>query len=485
MPWLLSRSAAQGCAFRGNHYALRQTPSAQCGGSAKTHRPCPWYPEGDVSPQIGGSSLSRAACTIASPNYLHFARTLAASFVRQHPGDRFFVLIVADLADPAPFSGDPNFTPVMLGDIGLRDLRVEAMKYDILELNTNVKPTFMKHLLLRYGFDSLVYLDPDIFVYAPLEPVFQPLEAGAAAVITPHMTTPVSDGKSPAEQDLLYNGTYNLGFIGVSCSPEGRRLLDWWEDRCLALGYSEGRTGLFVDQKWINLVPGLFEGVHISRDAGLNMAYWNLHERSLVSEGAGYTVKSPVSGRVPLRFFHFSGVEPTDPTVLSRHTNRFTLAERGDLQPLFADYIRTVEANHLPAPEALPYGFDQLSDGTALNRLARRLFAAHAGQFTRPEGNSPDPFDAAGAFAAFARSQGLVKGRAAPAKATWRQFNAEDRRVLAVHRLLRWALRVLGPNRYELLMRYLAYISVLRHQGVFLRDPRWDKTPPSETQNES
>ena len=50
-------------------------------------------------------------------------------------------------------------------DIGLEDVRGEAMKYDILELNTNVKPTFLKHLLERYGLTKLVYLDPDIFVY--------------------------------------------------------------------------------------------------------------------------------------------------------------------------------------------------------------------------------------------------------------------------------------------------------------------------------
>lgn len=428
--------------------------------------------------------MSRAACTIASPNYLHFARTLAASYVAQHPGDRFFVLIVAGLTDPAPFRLDPSFTPVMLGEIGLRDLRVEAMKYDILELNTNVKPTFMKHLLRAHNLDALVYLDPDIFVYASLDPVFQPLAGGATAVITPHMTTPVFDGCSPGEQDLLYNGTFNLGFIGVGNTPEGLRLLDWWEHRCLALGYSEGRTGLFVDQKWINLVPGLFDRVVISRDAGLNMAYWNLHERRLVGdEDSGYLVESPVSGRVPLRFFHFSGVEPEDEALLSKHTDRFTLAGRPDLVQLFTDYKRVVRGHHDPAAEALPYGFDRLSDGTSLNRLARRIFAAHLEHFTDARGGSPDPFDAAGVFAQFARSQGLVKGKAAPGKATWRQFNAEDRRVRAVHRLLRWSLRALGPNRYELLMRYLAYISVLRNQGVVVRDRRWAK-PKAEAAGE-
>ncbi len=429
--------------------------------------------EGNATTVSRGLLLSRAACTIASPNYLHFARTLAASYVAQHPGDRFFVLIVADLTDPTPFQLDGSFTPVMLGEIGLRDLRVEAMKYDILELNTNVKPTFLKHLLRTYALEAVVYLDPDIFVYAPLDPVFEPLRVGAAVVITPHMTTPVFDGRSPGEQDLLYNGTYNLGFIGVGRTAASLHFLDWWEHRCLALGYSEGRTGLFVDQKWINLVPGLFDGVVISRDAGLNMAYWNLHERRLATEAGTYVVESPVSGRVPLRFFHFSGVDSKDPALLSRHTDRFTLAARSDLQTLFADYKRTVEANHVSDVEQMPYGFDRFSDGTALNRLARRLFATHLEHFTATAGESPDPFDAAGDFARFARGQGLVKGKVAPAKATWRQFDAGDRRVHAVHRLLRWTLRVLGPNRYELLMRYLAFISVLRHQGVFLRDRRW------------
>ena len=47
--------------------------------------------------------------------------------------------------------------------------------------------------------------------------------------------------------------------------------------------------------------------------------------------------------------------------------------------------------------------------------------------------------------------------------------------MLAVHRLLGWTLRAIGPNRYELLMRYLAFITVLRHQGIFLRDRRWSK----------
>jgi len=81
-----------------------------------------------------------------------------------------------------------------------------------------------------------------------------------------------------------------------------------------------------------------------------------------------------------------------------------------------------------------------------------------------------DPFNAAGGFALFAKRLGLVAGKEPPKKATWREFRPNDRKVEMVHRCLKMALRVLGPNRYELLMRYLAHIAVLRHQNVFLKD---------------
>src|ERR1700731_3565304 len=254
------------------------------------------------------------AWTIVSPNYLAYARTLSASYLSKHPGHRFFVLIVADLplSDRTVFEGD-SFTPVMLAEIGLADVRAEGMKYDILELNTNVKPTFMKYLLKTYGLEKLVYLDPDIFVYAPLSPVFDALNS-ANAVLTPHITIPVDDGKLPSEQDFLYNGTYNLGFIAVRQGHETERMLGWWERRCLDHGFSEGRAGLFVDQKWMNLAPGLFDGVAILRHLGCNMAYWNLHERYL-SPGTdgGYVV----NGIASLCFFHFSGIVPSNADGLS------------------------------------------------------------------------------------------------------------------------------------------------------------------------
>jgi hypothetical protein len=174
-----------------------------------------------------------------------------------------------------------------------------------------------------------------------------------------------------------------------------------------------------------------------------------------------------VNGACQLIFFHFSGLVLNDPAVLSKNTDRFTLATRPDLGDLFAFYKATVLANKDRTLESLPYGFDTFSDGTTITRIARRLFAQHERSF-----GTSDPFDSQGPFFQFAQKAGLLAGKAVPQKATWREFSGTDRRVEAVHTLLRLALRLLGPNKYELLMRYLSHISVLRNQSVFLKPDR-------------
>ncbi len=37
----------------------------------------------------------------------------------------------------------------------------------------------------------------------------------------------------------------------------------------------------FTDQRWCDLVPSLFDRVHIERDPGYNVASWNLSTRRI------------------------------------------------------------------------------------------------------------------------------------------------------------------------------------------------------------
>jgi hypothetical protein len=397
------------------------------------------------------------ACTIVSPNYLPFARTLAKSYLEHHPGDLFSVLVVANIRDKTSFEQD-RFTVVFLDEIGLTNIPALAMKFDILELNTNVKPTFMKYLLRQGRVDKLIYLDPDICVYGPLVPIFDFLESNNV-VLTPHITSPVPKSVVPSEQEFLQSGTYNLGAIGVKRSATTASLLAWWETRCLEQGFSERRTGLFVDQKWMNLASSLFEQVAECKHPGCNMAYWNLHERVLSQTGRRYFVNRTDD----LCFYHFSGIAVDDSNSLSKYSDSYTLDNRPDLRSLFAQYKAEVILQRNISTDAVPYGFDHFTDGTAVTKLARRIFAAHEHQFT------DDPFQSNGAFYNFAYTQALIRPAQEGKSAGLREFDPKDKRVVAVNCLLKLALRILGPYRYESAMKYLAYIAILRNQGAFIK----------------
>ncbi len=325
----------------------------------------------------------------------------------------------------------------------------------------NVKPRFMLYLLAQRDISMLLYLDPDIYVYSRLQPVFDLLRSHNA-VLTPHLTTPSSEPDGGFEQEVLFNGTYNLGFFAVRRNKETTRLLEWWDGRCVEKGFSEGRSGLFVDQKWMNLAPSLFHDVVQCKHPGCNMAVWNLDERHL----SQFDGKYMVNGQSPLYFFHFSGVAVDRPEVLFKYDHRHTPSSRPDLLQIFAEYKEAVSGNRVPALDEIPYGFDRFDDGTAVTLIARRIYAAHEKSFSHE-----DPFQRNSEFYCFARRHGLTGRQNTAARIGWEGLKVEDRRVAAVHFILKATLRLLElQNRYELLMKYLGFISILRNQAAFIKD---------------
>jgi hypothetical protein len=313
------------------------------------------------------------------------------------------------------------------------------------ELNTALKPTFLKRLLAQ-GHRSAVYLDPDIRVFAPPAPVLQALEH-SEIVLTPHSLSPVLDGKRPSDIDFLRAGTFNLGFVAVRNGDTSRAFLDWWERRCLGLGFDDVTFGVFVDQKWVDLVPSYFPSFHVLRHPGCNVAYWNLHERTLASTDGGYAVNGQ-----PLVFFHFSGVNPNAPQQLSKHQNRHALSPGTALARLVESYCAAVLAAGHAGYQQFPYGFARLDDGTPITPLMRRAACCL-------ETDATDPFSAASALQRQLRSHGLVGAGASAAGDNTLKFNPDDRRVRLVNGLVRWLARLAGAERVSQLLRYATFLT--------------------------
>ena len=328
------------------------------------------------------------ACTIIAKNYLAYARVLAESYARQHPDSKFYVLIIDDAEGYVDAAAEP-FELVTPGDLDIDGFERMAVIYDVLELSTAVKPWLLRWLLARSDGRGALYLDPDMLVQEPLTELFALIERHKL-VLSPHSLEPMPrDGKRPNEQDILIAGVYNLGFIGIGSGKFADELLDWWSERLESDCIIDPERGFFVDQRWMDFVPGMAESFHLLRDPGFNVAYWNLTARPVSRRDGRWYVK----GDVPLRLFHFSGFDPTRPHVLSKHQDRIRLGDHPDVAELCRRYADELISHGALEVAGLPYSYASTASGFPINKVMRRFFRdlvvdGFEGSLFEPEGEA-------------------------------------------------------------------------------------------------
>jgi len=303
------------------------------------------------------------AFTIVAKNYLHYAINLMSSVAEFVPESRR-VVALCDRPDGLALDALP-FEVIELESIEIPHLDRLLYQYTILELNTAIKPFVFAHLFRQGGCDKVIYFDPDIQLFSDGEPLLEILE-DSEVVLTPHLSDFLDDDRHPSDLSILQSGTYNLGFIALKRSAATEKLLGWWEKKLLRDCVVDIPRGLFTDQKWIDLVPGIFERTSIVRHPGWNVAYWNLKHRHVEERNGRFLVNGQ-----QLFFFHFSGFDAQHKTI-SKHQNRFEL---DDLAPaarkLFQIYVRNIEGCGKSRYENLPYAYATLHSGLRLSLAAR------------------------------------------------------------------------------------------------------------------
>lgn len=308
-----------------------------------------------------------AVGTIVAKNFVPFARVLARSFSQFHSDVPFFVAI-ADEADGTVKPGHEPFETIALTDLGIPDLGRLCFRYSRQQLSIVVKPYLLRHLLSR-GFSAALFLDADVLVTDSLDPLFD-ASADHSIALTPHLLAPLrGDGGCSRELNILLSGIYNGGCLGVSGRDSGCRFLNWWADRLHTHCRHDPMQGMHYDQRWLDLVPALFDDVFIVRDAGCNVAYWNLPERGLTLTNGRFEV---VDG--PCRFFHFSGFEPDRPMTVTRYSSRLAMENIGQAAALFARYVDLLRADGYFEWSRSPYAFGSFDNGVAIPDIARRLY---------------------------------------------------------------------------------------------------------------
>ena len=323
-----------------------------------------------------------AVYTSLAVNYLPKARALSESLKRHHP-DAALVACINDVPPAGLDLGAEPFDDVWLpGDLGYDPAWI--FEHNVMELCTAVKGRALRRLMDRFEADFYLYLDPDVFVYAPLDPVAEYM-AGAEIGVVPHILAPEDTevGVELTEMSVTEHGIYNLGHLVVRRGETGLALAEWWADRLDRHCFDDKARGLFTDQRWFDLVPAIFDGVRVLRVPNLDVASWNVATRHVSYADDG---PSPydVDG-YPLLTYHFSG---TGPTGTHRRIREVFVPHNEAVAEIERDYEAAIARHGQAELEANPFAYDRFRDGAPVTARMRRLYRDSPDLKTA----FPDPF---------------------------------------------------------------------------------------------
>jgi hypothetical protein len=254
--------------------------------------------------------------TSAATNYLPKVRLLAESVKRFHPD----VHMCFALADQKPsrlnVEEEPFDEVIAVEELDVPGIRAWIFSHTLVELATAIKPFVLRQLLARPDCEGVLFFDPDIVLFSRLDDMLSEF-TNANIILTPHLSRPEEENNIDAIMDneicALRHGIFNLGFIGVRNTEEGRRFTNWWLHRVYHFCRAATQEGLFTDQKWIDFVPVFFEKVTILKAPRFNVASWNLTTRKFTgSLSKGFKVDGE-----PLGFYHFTGFDSGAHRIMS------------------------------------------------------------------------------------------------------------------------------------------------------------------------
>ena len=330
--------------------------------------------------------MSRCAATVVAKSFLSYARALAISFRQHHPDVPFFVL----LADEVDGLFAPELEPfelLTLDELEIPHLERFRFHYPQQPLSYAATPYLLAQLLRR-GFSRVVFLKQESLVLGEFDSLYERL-ASTSLILTPHLLRPLEGAdRITRELNILQSGTFNIGLVGVAGTPSAHRFLAWWQDRVFTHCRHAVGEGMHYEQRWIDLAPALFDGVHVLRDPAYNVGHWNLPERRVEVAGERVTVDG-----APCRLFRFSGYDPDHPNQLTLHSRRLTADNAGPAAQVFERFRNALERAGYHETKHWPYAYARFDNGVPIPDIARRIFldlGAAAGRFGDPRCTTRD-----------------------------------------------------------------------------------------------
>ncbi len=391
-----------------------------------------------------------AIFTLAARNYFAHAKCLGDSVKKHCPEVDFFIFQVDKNIDNIDLDIE-RFTVINNDELKIPKLLEMAFKYDVIEFSTSLKPFAIEYLFKTLGYEKILYIDPDMILYS--SPMFlYDLLDNKHALLTPHLIKPyINYEGATTEEELLFVGIYNLGFFGVKNSDTGNHIVKWWQAKLLNQCFADKEDALHVDQKWMDFLPSLYtDSIEILRHSGINVAFWNFHERNITTTNELFTVDN-----MELVLFHFSGLVPEDYETICRKQTKYNLSNKPELRSIFEKYVTCLNENGYKFLKDLIYSYNQFDNGEFILKYQRRLFR---GLLT--EGHSfANPFstsDNNSLYRLFYDNKLLAFDKTGKLNKLKKSFPDHEKQFKKLFFMMNLFKKIIGIKNYYLMMRFIA-----------------------------
>jgi hypothetical protein len=328
------------------------------------------------------ATLPLSLCTIAARRELAMVSALATRLQGRNLPE-LFALVTDGVTDR-----DRELACCQLvapEELGIRDLRGRAFRYDEIELAASFKAEMMRWLLDRFPGSGVLYLDPSSFVFGGLGAALRCL-AEPTILLVPIVTESRDIGAAAAvERAALERGIFDAGFLGVGAGPEPRRFLDWWSARLESSCYRRGALGHYCDQSWLSFVPEYFACSRLLRDPAFGVGPARSNFNQLRLRGTDLLAGDTAIELLRMKAFDASAVGDGDGTGL----------DLGPPHPAFLEipraYARELAKFGHELVSRRPYAHDYFSHGVRIPAQLRQLFRELPADERQ---RFADPFDA-------------------------------------------------------------------------------------------
>lgn len=427
--------------------------------------------------------MKNCVFTIVAKNYIGLAQILEESLKDKNSDVDFFIFVADEFSDTKDEKILAKNIIIAKDHLNISESQWTDMsfKYDLTEFCTSIKPSVFSYFLNNTDYDKIIYLDPDIYIFNSLNPIFEILD-NQSIVLTPHITTIQNEYNGDrSESGLLSTGVFNLGFCAIKRSLSSQKMISWWHHRLVNKCYIDSYDSYYTDQKWMDFLPCFFtsEELHVSHHLGMNIAPWNFFEREIFIENDILKVKNREGDSkdsiFPVLFVHYSGYNYSElkkGNVIQNNISK--IKEYDDVKLLTDIYAKAIQGKKDLFDKYIneKYSFNFYENGFVIKSFHRRIYRSLVikGEYRFLNPFSTDEYS----LYYILKNKGMMKHSVINLdKITKENLKGVDRKLKIFNVVTRFLYKIIGVEKYLLFIRLLRSFGRYESQ-IHIIDKKYD-----------